>query len=356
MKARIDVFCEADFRARQKPRGPAPKMRKKSAARLPGTRRPVYFRASAWFKESALMRHAFRAFGICALCLVLMPFFRAPAHAANGKTGIASDPVSEQAPAVPAKAVGASRQAPKSNPKAGQHPEGEDVAAAQAHNGWIKLESGSRQAYVGIHGGTAPLSLMRSSDGVLFAFTGQTGNDFLHVLKGGNASRQAAEHSGQNALAPGHKKEPEAKHAASASQEAERRHESAGKPSAAPTVADGTAVQSAPASKVVASAGADKTASAGAPAPAAGPAPAKAESAGTGQPPAKGEVLVFASGDVKDTSEGYKPFGLTPPAGMSPEDSRRQSTGLPPGQTESSYFGKPLKLGSYQAILNAGKV
>ena len=302
------------------------------------------------------MRHAFRAFGICALCLVLMPFFRTPAHAANGKTGIASGPVSEQAPAVPAKTAGPSRQTPKSDPKTGQYPEGEDVAAAQAHNGWIKLESGSRQAYVGIHGGTAPLSLMRSSDGVLFAFTGQTGNDFLHVLKGGNASRHVVEHSGQNSLAPGHKKAPEAKHAASASYEAEPRREGAGKSSAAPAVAAGTAARSAPASKAAASAGADKTAPAGAPAPAAKPAPAKAESAGTDQPPAKGEVLVFASGDAKDASEGYKPFGLTPPAGVSPEDLRRQNAGLPAGQTASSYFGKPLKLGSYQAILNSGKV
>ena len=258
------------------------------------------------------MRHAFRAFALCALCLALIPFFHAPARAADGKTGIAAAPASKQKPA---KAADVSRQAPKSAPKAGQHPEGEDAAAAQPHDGWIKLESGSRQAYVGIHGGTAPLSLMRSSDGVLFAYTGQTGNDFLHVLKGGNASRQAADHSGQSAPAPGQKKEAGAKHAVPASQEAERRHESANKATSA-----------------------------------------KAGSAGTGQPPAKGEVLVFASGDAKDAAEGYKPFGLTPPAGMSPEELRRQNAGLPPGQTPSSYFGKPLKLGSYQAILRSGKV
>ena len=287
------------------------------------------------------MRHAFRAYTLCALCLALIPFFHAPAHAADGKTDIAAAPASKQKPA---KAADVSRQAPKSAPKAGQHPEGEDAAAAQPHDGWIKLESGSRQAYVGIHGGTAPLSLMRSSDGVLFAYTGQTGNDFLHVLKGGNASRQAADHSGQSAPAPGQKKEAGAKHAVPASQEAERRHESANKPSAGPDVPAGPNAQSAPASKTGPAASANKATS------------AKAGSAGTGQPPAKGEVLVFASGEAKDASDGYKPFGLTPPAGMSPEELRRQNAGLPPGQTPSSYFGKPLKLGSYQAILKSGKV
>ena len=301
------------------------------------------------------MRHAFRAFGLCALCLALVPFFHVPAHAADGKTYATAAPVSKQ---TPAKTADASRQAPKFNPKAGQHPGGEDAAAAQPHDGWIKLESGSRQAYVGIHGGTAPLSLMRSSDGVLFAFTGQTGNDFLHVLKGGNASRQAADHSGQNAPVPGQKKEPDAKHAASASQEAKRHQENAGKPSASPSaspaVSAGTSAQSAPGSKTGPSPSADKTVSAGAPVPAAKSAPARANPADAGQPPAKGEVLVFASGDAKDASEGYKPFGLTPPAGMSPEDLRRQNAGLPPGGTP--FLGKPLRLGSYQAILNSGKV
>lgn len=300
------------------------------------------------------MRYAFRAFVLYALCLALTPFFHGPAYAATGKTGVASGPVSEQAPAAPAKTADASRQAPKSNPKAGQHPEGEDVAAAQTHNGWIKLESGSRQAYVGIHGGTAPLSLMRSSDGVLFAFTGQTGNDFLHVLKGGNASRQAADHSGQNALASGQKKEQDAKHVASAPQEAKRHHENAGKPPAAPAGPSGAIARSTPGSKTGPSPNAGKTASAGAPASAAKPAPARTEPTGTGQPPAKSEVLVFASGDAKGVSEDYKPFGLTPPAGMSPEELRRQNAGLPPGGTP--FLGKPLKLGSYQAILNSGKV
>lgn len=300
------------------------------------------------------MRYAFRAFGFLAFCLTLTSFCFIPAFAADGKTGVASGPVPEQAPAVPAKTSDVPRQAAKASPKTGQHPAGEDVAAAQAHNGWIKLEPGSRQAYVGIHGGTAPLSLMRSSDGVLFAFTGQTGNDFLHVLKGGNASRQSADHSGQHAAA-GRTKESGATQAASAPQAA-RRHKNAGEPSVAPAAAAGPTAQSAPASKTAPSPNAGKAASAGASVPAAKRAPAKTPPAVTAQPPAKGEVLVFASGDAQDASEDYKPFGLTPPAGMSPEELRRQNGGLPPGQTPASYFGKPLKLGSYQAILNSGKV
>lgn len=50
-------------------------------------------------------------------------------------------------------------------------------------DGWVSLESGSRPAYVGIQGGTAPISLLRASDGGIFALTGNTGNDFLKVLR-----------------------------------------------------------------------------------------------------------------------------------------------------------------------------
>jgi hypothetical protein len=67
-----------------------------------------------------------------------------------------------------------------------------------ASEGWVVIESGSRPAYVGIHGGTAPISLLRASNGLLFAFTGQTGNDFLHVLRG-----NATNVSGVSPAAPG---------------------------------------------------------------------------------------------------------------------------------------------------------
>jgi hypothetical protein len=54
---------------------------------------------------------------------------------------------------------------------------------AYADDGWVRMEQGSRPAYVGIHGGTAPLSLLRSPEGDIFALTGNTGNDFSRILR-----------------------------------------------------------------------------------------------------------------------------------------------------------------------------
>ncbi|MDR2604332.1 MAG: hypothetical protein LBC55_03150 [Desulfovibrio sp.] len=53
----------------------------------------------------------------------------------------------------------------------------------EADDGWVRMEQGSRPAYVGIHGGTAPLSLLRTPDGDIFALTGNTGNDFSRILR-----------------------------------------------------------------------------------------------------------------------------------------------------------------------------
>ncbi|MDR0827540.1 MAG: hypothetical protein LBN33_06660 [Desulfovibrio sp.] len=63
---------------------------------------------------------------------------------------------------------------------------GESAATGSAEtrkNGWVRMEEGARPAYVGIHGGTAPLSLLRSSEGAIFALTGNTGNDFSRILR-----------------------------------------------------------------------------------------------------------------------------------------------------------------------------
>jgi hypothetical protein len=54
---------------------------------------------------------------------------------------------------------------------------------ADADDGWVHMEQGSRPAYVGIHGGTAPLSLLRSPEGDIFTLTGNTGNDFSRILR-----------------------------------------------------------------------------------------------------------------------------------------------------------------------------
>ena len=51
---------------------------------------------------------------------------------------------------------------------------------------WVHMPAGSRAAYIGIHGGTVPVSLLTSRDGThMVALVGQTGNDFLRTLKVG---------------------------------------------------------------------------------------------------------------------------------------------------------------------------
>ena len=59
-------------------------------------------------------------------------------------------------------------------------------------DGWQSIDSGTRPAYAGIHGGTAPITVLRSSNGMLIAFSGQTGNDFTHVVRGNTANASAA--------------------------------------------------------------------------------------------------------------------------------------------------------------------
>ena len=49
---------------------------------------------------------------------------------------------------------------------------------------WQYMPAGARAAYIGIHGGTVPVSLLTSRDGThMVALVGQTGNDFLRILK-----------------------------------------------------------------------------------------------------------------------------------------------------------------------------
>ncbi|MGE9984331.1 hypothetical protein [Desulfovibrio sp. SGI.169] len=53
-----------------------------------------------------------------------------------------------------------------------------------ADDGWVTMPAGARPAYMGIHGGTVPVSLLVSDDGSsLLTFVGRTGNDFLEVLR-----------------------------------------------------------------------------------------------------------------------------------------------------------------------------
>lgn len=53
-----------------------------------------------------------------------------------------------------------------------------------AGSGWDLMPAGARPAYMGIHGGTMPVSLLVSNDGnSLLTFVGRTGNDFLDMLR-----------------------------------------------------------------------------------------------------------------------------------------------------------------------------
>ncbi len=50
--------------------------------------------------------------------------------------------------------------------------------------GWVSMPAGARSAYFGIHGGTVPVSLLVTNTGTsLISFVGQTGNDFLALLR-----------------------------------------------------------------------------------------------------------------------------------------------------------------------------
>lgn len=53
----------------------------------------------------------------------------------------------------------------------------------EPHPGWVIMPAGARSAYIGIHGGTVPVSLLTTSEGTsLVTFVGRTGNDFLDLL------------------------------------------------------------------------------------------------------------------------------------------------------------------------------
>ena len=58
------------------------------------------------------------------------------------------------------------------------------VSGRTLPEGWTAMPAGARSTYLGIHGGTVPVSLLVSRDGMsLVSFVGQTGNDFLELLR-----------------------------------------------------------------------------------------------------------------------------------------------------------------------------
>ena len=59
-----------------------------------------------------------------------------------------------------------------------------NAAERQSAGGWVSMASGTKTVFPGIHGGTAPVSLVPLADGRLMARTGGTEQDFIHLLKG----------------------------------------------------------------------------------------------------------------------------------------------------------------------------
>lgn len=49
---------------------------------------------------------------------------------------------------------------------------------------WAEMPAGARKAYIGIHGGTVPVSLLAAGDGTpMIAQVGLTGSDFLNFIR-----------------------------------------------------------------------------------------------------------------------------------------------------------------------------
>lgn len=56
--------------------------------------------------------------------------------------------------------------------------------ADEAEEQWTVMPAGAKPSFMGIHGGTMPVSLLVAEDGsTLFTFVGRTGDDFLNALK-----------------------------------------------------------------------------------------------------------------------------------------------------------------------------
>lgn len=58
------------------------------------------------------------------------------------------------------------------------------LSTASPVNGWVSMPPSVRATYIGIHGGTVPVSLLASKDCThMVALVGRTGNDFLQILR-----------------------------------------------------------------------------------------------------------------------------------------------------------------------------
>jgi hypothetical protein len=347
-------------------------------------------------EENAAMSTASRTATVFSFCLLLVPLPFFPVYAlssaeaawTSGRLIKRDPPITENiSPALEAEDSPMTEAAFHAVLQAVPAP----MPLPQARSGWMRVESGSRQAYVGIHGGTAPVSLMHSTDGVLLAFTGQTGSDFMQVLKGGNASRTLTPQPSRNSAEDAAQASPVRTAAtqtaapqavavqAAATQIVATQTvavQAAAPPAAAPPAAatQTVAAQAQTEAAALADLSPVVVASAGDREPAvqaasrteeiaaeAQPEPAKAAGSSDAAfvrqpPPANSENLVFASGAraSKEAMGGYLPFGLTPSANEPPDNAgaTKAATAATTVKKPVPAF-KPLKLHSYLEILRA---
>lgn len=67
---------------------------------------------------------------------------------------------------------------------------GVEAAQALPQSPWVEMPEGARKAYIGIHGGTVPVSLISAGDGTpLIAQVGLTGSDFLNFMRSRNKKK-----------------------------------------------------------------------------------------------------------------------------------------------------------------------
>lgn len=79
------------------------------------------------------------------------------------------------------------------SPVSGICAEAVPAVAEQDAGDWVHMPAGAKAVFPGIHGGTAPVSLVPLADGRLFALTGKTGQDFTQLIRGKTVEMQESQ-------------------------------------------------------------------------------------------------------------------------------------------------------------------
>lgn len=111
-------------------------------------------------------------------------------------------------------------------------------AAAEDEAVWGEMPAGARPVYIGIHGGTVPVSLLTAGDGSpMIAQVGLTGTDFLHFMRRGVAQQAASAGQTPASLSPVADAGPDREPAADNGKDETGDQEGAGLPAATPRIA-----------------------------------------------------------------------------------------------------------------------